>query len=140
MANLPPSVGGPEAALGLRLNSVGTMKLRRPALACVLAFGTALASCAASLAADPRQAPVTARDFFLYSCVHEYMQANAIRSFDGSVAYAVEHSRLSAEELDRLYDQARAFAQSIRAPDYADEEHGRPAVLAACAREAGKLE
>jgi hypothetical protein len=103
-------------------------------------LAAAMVSCAAGPPRDPREGSVTKRDFFFYSCVHEYMQANAIRNFDGSVAYAVEYSRMSGEELNRIYIAATAFAKSIGAPDYSDTEHGLPAVLVACEREAKSFE
>lgn len=87
-------------------------------------------------AGEARQRAVTKRDFFFYSCVHEYMAAHSIRNFDGSLAYAVEYSDLSAEELTRLHNSAKAFARTIGPPDYTDEEHGLRAVLVLCQQQA----
>ncbi len=56
---------------------------------------------------DPKSGTVTKSDFFLYSCVHEYMKINKIKAFDGSVSYAVEFSSLSSDELNRLYVSVR---------------------------------
>ncbi len=67
------------------------------------------------------------------------MSANGIRNFDGSVAYAVEYSSFSAEELDRLSTAAKATAESIGAPNYNDPEHGLHAVLVICEREAANV-
>lgn len=79
---------------------------------------------------------VTPQDYFFYSCVQSYLKAHAIPPFDGSVAYAVEYSTLSGEELARLYAAAQDYASTLRAPDYSDSEHGSPAVLAMCRRQA----
>ncbi len=98
---------------------------------------------ASEVLADPSTAPksgtVTKADFFLYSCVHEYMTINKIKAFDGSVSYAVEFSSLSSDELNRLYDLAQRYAASIRKPDYNDTEHGLPAVLVLCQLESKKV-
>ena len=88
---------------------------------------------------DPRYGTVTKADFFLYSCVHEYMKINKIKAFDGSISYAVEYSALSSNELIRLYDLAQRYAASIRKPDYNDTEHGLPAVLVLCQLESKKV-
>lgn len=88
---------------------------------------------------DPKSGTVTKADFFLYSCVHEYMTINKIKAFDGSVSYAVEFSSLSSDELNRLYDLAQRYAASIRKPDYNDTEHGLPAVLVLCQLESKKV-
>ena len=99
----------------------------------------ALSACAANAnepPRDPRQGTVTSQDFFFYSCVREYMKANYIPIFDGSVAYGVEYSDLSSEVLSRLHKAAQTFARTIRAPDYSDQEHGLPAVLVVCQEEA----
>ncbi len=74
----------------------------------------------------------TARDFFFYSCVQEYLKANGIQNFDGSVGFAVEHSALTAEQMSEIYNRATAAAAAIPAPDYADPEHGLPPVLVLC--------
>lgn len=75
---------------------------------------------------------VAPADFYLYSCLSEYLKAHALPEFDGSMAYAVEHSDMAPEQLDQLHRAARTQARSIRAPDRADPEHGQPAVLALC--------
>ncbi len=93
----------------------------------------------AGLPNDPKMGSVTKQDFFLYSCVREYMKANSIQVFDGSVAYGVEYSSLSHEELTQTYEAAKEFASTIRAPEYGDTEHGLPAVLVLCQKEARKL-
>jgi len=81
---------------------------------------------------------VSQRDFFLYSCMREYMKANSIQLFDGSVSYGVEYANLSAEELSSLHKAAVVFTQGIRAPDYSDREHGLPAVFVLCQEESEK--
>lgn len=98
----------------------------------MLALCVVCAAAQAEPSSTLRGGSVSPRDFFLYSCVNAYMKANAIRIFDGSVGYGVEHSRLSGEELSALHAAAADFAQTIRAPDYADQEHGLPAVLVLC--------
>lgn len=72
------------------------------------------------------------RDFFLYGCVREYTKAHSFPEFDSSVAYGVEYSRVSAEVLDRVYAAAKAYAQTLRASDLSDAEHGDVAVVALC--------
>ena len=104
----------------------------------VLALILPLAAAAADAPKDPREGSVTKRDFFFYACVHEYMRANGVQNFDGSVAYAVEFSKLSGDEMDRLYNAATAVAEKIGAPNYKDPEHGLHAVLVDCERAARK--
>ena len=99
-----------------------------------------LSACAAGTARDPREGSVNARDFFFYSCVREYLQANSIRNFDGSLAYAVEYSSMPADELDRIYAAAATFAKTLSAPNYSDPEHGLPPVLVSCEKEAKRFE
>lgn len=77
-----------------------------------------------------------ARDFYLYSCVSEYMNEHAIRNFDGSVAHIVENSELDANQLTELYSQAQDFSHSLPPPDYEDPEHGLPPVMALCKKSA----
>lgn len=96
---------------------------------------SALAGCSSTgRNAVPAEAPdpVSMRDFFLYGCVREYTKAHALPEFDSSVAYGVEYSRASDEELSRVYAAAKAFAATLRAPDLSDEEHGGVAVVALC--------
>ena len=99
-----------------------------------------LSACAAGTARDPREGSVNARDFFFYSCVREYLQANSIRNFDGSLAYAVEYSSMPADELDRIYAAAATFAKTLASPNYSDPEHGLPPVLVSCEKEAKRFE
>lgn len=80
----------------------------------------------------PDRPEVSAADYFFYVCVDEYMRANSIRQFDGSEGYALEYSSEPAEVLIALHEAASEFAETIRAPDYSDPEHGLPAVLALC--------
>ena len=87
---------------------------------------------------DSKAGSVTKRDFFFYSCVREYMLANSIQVFDGSVSYGVEYSNLNFEQLSAISKAAKKFAGSIRAPDYKDIEHGLPAVLVLCQNESKK--
>jgi hypothetical protein len=82
---------------------------------------------------EPRA--VGPRDFFLYGCVREYAKAHSLPVFDDSTGYAVEYSTMGPEEMSRLYDAAKQFARTLRAPDLADEEHGGVAVLALCLEE-----
>lgn len=84
---------------------------------------------------DLRIGSVTVQDFFLYSCVHEYKKLNLIKHFDSSVAYAVEYSDLSSEDLGRIYQLAKDFAKTIGTQKGEDQEHGLPAVLLACQNE-----
>ena len=82
----------------------------------------------------------SAFDFFTYSCIRQYEEMHSIRSYDGSLGYAVEWSHLGADELERLSASARVAAASIPAPNYADTEHGLPAVALVCRRASdGKL-
>ncbi len=85
--------------------------------------------------AEPRRA-VEPRDFFLYACVREYTKAHALPVFDSSSGYAVEYSQMGPEEMSALYDAAKAFALTLRAPDLTDDEHGGVAVVALCLEEA----
>jgi hypothetical protein len=78
---------------------------------------------------------VTAEEFFEYSCVHHYMKANSVPMFDGSLGYAVEYLDADPELLDALSDAAKAAAAKLPPPNYADPEHGSPAVLVSCRRE-----
>ena len=87
---------------------------------------------------DLRAGSVTAQDFFLYACVHEYKKRHSIKSFDSSVAYAVEYSNLSSEALDRIYQLAKDFSKALDSPNYEDQEHGLTAVLVACQNESKK--
>ena len=75
---------------------------------------------------------VSVEDFFTYACIRQYEQRNSIRSYDGSLAYAVEWVDVDAETLDRLNAAAAEFAATLPAPNYADAEHGLYAVAAAC--------
>jgi hypothetical protein len=102
----------------------------------ILAFSIA---CHAVPPTDPRMGSVTKQDFYLYSCVREYMRANSIQIFDGSVSYGVEYSNLNFEELSEINKAAKQFASSIRAPDYKDVEHGLPAVLVLCQNQSKKI-
>jgi hypothetical protein len=78
---------------------------------------------------------VEPRDFFVYGCVREFARAHAFPDYDSSTGYAVEYGRMGPEEMSRLYDAAKAFALTLRAPDPADEEHGGVPVLALCLEE-----
>lgn len=99
----------------------------------VLLYAVAvLAAC--SVRPDGSLGIASASDLFAYSCIRQYEEMHSIRSYDGSLSYAVEWSRLGAEELERLSASARAVAASIPAPNYADTEHGLPAVAAVCRR------
>ncbi len=101
-----------------------------------LALTAVLASCAASgPPKDPDRPTVTARDFFVYSCLTAYMKANSVPLFDGSLAYAVEYADAEPEVLEQLYQAAKKVAASMPPPNYADTEHGSPAVLVRCQRE-----
>lgn len=89
---------------------------------------------------EPQMGSVTEQDFFFYSCIREYMLANSIQVFDGSVSYGVEYSNLNFDQLSALNKAAKKFAKAIRAPDYKDIEHGLPAVLVLCQQESKKYE
>jgi hypothetical protein len=78
---------------------------------------------------------VTAEEFFEYSCVHHYMKANSVPMFDGSLGYAEEYLDAGPELLDALSDAAKIAAAKLSPPNYADPEHGSPAVIASCRRE-----
>lgn len=86
-------------------------------------------------AAEPPPPSVTAEEFFEYSCVRHYMTANSVPMFDGSLGYAVEYLDAGPEMLDALSDAAKAAASKLPPPNYADPEHGSPAVLASCRRQ-----
>ena len=101
------------------------------ALPCAAAEPLAPAAAKQSLPAPA----VTAEDFFEYSCVHHYMKANSVPMFDGSLGYAVEYLDAGPELLDALSDAAKIAAAKLPPPNYADPEHGSPAVLAACRRQ-----
>jgi hypothetical protein len=104
----------------------------------LLVLSGCLVGCAATApgaGAVPGANPVSMRDFFFYSCVREYMLANAITMFDNSTAYGVEYSTVSHETLSKVRKAAKDFAATIGPPDYSDPEHGRPALLAACLEE-----
>src|ERR1043165_6394085 len=90
---------------------------------------------AGSTALGAEARAVEPRDFFVYGCTREYARAHALPLYDSSTGYAVEFGRLSPEEMTRLYDAAKAFALTLRAPDLADEEHGGVPVLAQCLEE-----
>ncbi len=79
---------------------------------------------------------VEPRDFFVYGCVREFARTHALPLYDSSTGYVVEFGRLAPEEMSRLYDAAKAFALTLRAPDPADEDHGGVPVLALCLEEA----
>jgi len=100
----------------------------------LLVLFAALLTAPASEAAPPRRA-VEPRDFFVYGCVTEYARAHALPLYDSSISYAVEYGRMGSEEMARLYDAAKAFALTLRAPDLKDEDHGGVAVLALCLEE-----
>lgn len=104
----------------------------------VLVLLTGLAASASeggtSRAKSVRRA-VEPRDFFVYSCVREFSKTHALPLYDSSTGYVVEHGRLSPDEMSRLYDAARTFALTLRAPDPADEDHGGVPVLAQCLEE-----
>lgn len=96
---------------------------------------TLLAGVTASGAETVRRA-VEPRDFFVYSCVREFAKTHALPLYDSSTGYVVEFGRLDPEEMSRIYDAAKAFALTLRAPDPADEDHGGVPVLAQCLEEA----
>ena len=85
--------------------------------------------------AEPGHRAVEPRDFFLYGCVREYAKAHAFPLYDSSTGYAVEFGRMSPEEMSRIYDAAKLFASTLRAPDLSDEDHGGVAVMAQCLEE-----
>jgi len=103
-------------------------------LGCTLSL--ACATSAESPPVDSHRISVTASDFFLYTCVTAYVEANSIQSFDGSTGYGVENSTLTGAELAQIDDAARAFARTLPEPDYSDPDHGLPPVLALCQRAA----
>jgi hypothetical protein len=78
---------------------------------------------------------VEPRDFFVYGCVREFARAHALPLYDSSTGYAVEYGRMAPEEMSRIYDAAKTFAMTLRAPDPADEDHGGVPVLAQCLEE-----
>ena len=126
-------------AIFISPSNVSTKYLMRRSF-CTFSLTVLLTSCTSNTLTnkpptDPRQGSVTKQDFFFYSCMQHYMQMNAIRVFDGSVAYAVEFSDLSSEELTRIHQSAKSFAETLPKPDYADQEHGLPAVLVACQKQ-----
>jgi hypothetical protein len=84
---------------------------------------------------SPPARSVTAEEFFEYSCVHHYMKANSVPMFDGSLGYAVEYLDAGPELLDALSDAAKIAAAKLPPPNYADPEHGSPAVIASCRRD-----
>ncbi len=96
---------------------------------------TLLAGVTASGSETVRRA-VEPRDFFVYGCVREFASAHALPLYDSSTGYVVELGRLAPEEMSRLYDAAKAFARTLRAPDPAHEDHGGVPVLALCLEEA----
>lgn len=79
---------------------------------------------------------VEPRDFFVYGCVREFARTHALPLYDSSTGYVVEYGRLAPEEMSRIYDAAKAFALTLRAPNPADEDHGGVPVLAQCLEEA----
>jgi hypothetical protein len=79
---------------------------------------------------------VEPRDFFVYSCVREFATAHSLPRYDSSTGYVVEFGRMEPQEMSRIYDAAKAFALTLRAPDPADEDHGGVPVLALCLEEA----
>ena len=97
--------------------------------ALVLVLFAAVLTAPASEAAPPPRA-VEPRDFFLYGCVREYARAHALPEYDSSTGYAVEYGRMGPDEMTRLYDAAKAFALTLRAPDLKDQDHGGVPVLA----------
>jgi len=101
----------------------------------VCAYLMGCTATAGNSGAIPGSNPVSLRDLFFYSCVREYLLANDIPVFDNSTAYAVEYSLDSFETLSRVHDAAKEFAATIGPPNYEDQEHGRPALLAACLEE-----
>lgn len=96
---------------------------------------TLLAGVTASGAETVRRA-VEPRDFFVYACVREFARTHALPLYDSSTGYVVEFGRLDPEAMGRIYDAAKAFALTLRAPDPADEDHGGVPVLARCLEEA----
>ncbi|WP_460049298.1 hypothetical protein [Sessilibacter sp. MAH2] len=88
---------------------------------------------------DLRMGTISKSDFFFYSCVRQYMLANSIKVFDGSVNLGVEYSNLNYQELMEIGNKSKAYAASIRAPDYSDSEHGLSAVLILCQEEGEKI-
>lgn len=110
--------------------------MRSAAWLLLLAALTVSGSDAKAPAHEEARRAVEPRDFFLYSCVREFTRAHALPLFDSSSGYAVEYSRMSPEEMGALYEAAKTFALTLRAPDLTDEEHGGVAVLALCLEEA----
>ena len=100
----------------------------------LLVLITAVLTAPASEAAPPSRT-VEPRDFFLYGCVREYARAHAMPLYDSSTGYAVEYGRMGPDEMTRLYDAAKAFALTLRAPDLKDTDHGGVPVLAQCLEE-----
>jgi hypothetical protein len=88
---------------------------------------------------DPQKSFVGSDDFFLYSCLREYMAMNSIQIFDNSGALVVEYSNLSSEALNQIYQSAKTYAETIPSPNFTDSEHGLQAVIFLCQRESVKL-
>jgi hypothetical protein len=95
-----------------------------------------VAGSTAEAGTPPVRRAVEPRDFFVYSCVREFAKMHALPLYDSSTGYAVEYGRMAPEEMSRLYDAAKAFALTLRAPDPADEDHGGVPVMAQCLEEA----
>lgn len=106
------------------------------ALLLLVATLNAFGSEARTPPAEEVRRAVEPRDFFLYGCVREFAKAHSLPEYDTSIGYGVEYGRLTAEEMSRLYDAAKAFALTLPAPDPSDEEHGGVPVVAACLEEA----
>jgi len=98
-------------------------------------FVAALTASVSEAGPAPARRAVEPRDFFVYGCVREFARAHDFPEYDSSTGYAVEFGRMGPEEMSRLYDAAKAFALTLRAPDPADEEHGGVPVLAQCLEE-----
>src|SRR3954471_2675099 len=98
-------------------------------------FVAALTAPGSEAGPPPVRRAVEPRDFFVYGCVREFARAHAFPLYDSSTGYAVEYGRMAPEEMSRLYDAAKAFALTLRAPDLADEDHGGMPVLAQCLEE-----
>ncbi len=132
------AAGGAPHPARFSTRRAGRLRVLRSVAAVVLLTSIgALQACAEQQPPqEARTSPVSKQAFFFYSCVQEYLRVHAIPLFDGSVAYAVENSDLSAETLSEVHGAAAAAARRIRAPDYSDPEHGLPAVLVVCQQEA----
>ena len=102
----------------------------------VLVLLTGLTASGSEAGTQTVRRAVEPRDFFVYGCVREFATAHALPLYDSSTGYVVEFGRMGPEEMSRLYDAAKAFALTLRAPDPTDEDHGGVPVLALCLEEA----